>query len=158
MPWTHSSVIYLFIQLTHRYLKDASFSLEPRITLKWLENTNFLMKILMLPSVDLSIINPSIQAEQWIVLGAVFPPNFSRTTLMQVTEFFWNFIYNSKGLQHESNLVKYTTLKLLLVIFQKFGAVSQSLQTLEQNLSQASEWELLRSELFDTMKREVPGT
>jgi nucleolar pre-ribosomal-associated protein 1 len=117
-------------ELIEGYLNAVSYSLEPRLSLRWIQNIAFAMKVFAIPhppflstSSILSSNNSSfatssssstmptlLPTDVTFLADHILPPLLSRSHL-------------SHGLQHSSKLVKYQTTLALTVAFQKMEVI-----------------------------------
>lgn len=92
---------------------------EPRISSKWLANITLLQKIVQLPVPSLyygaTRLYPAEPPSFETILDNILPNVFSRSP-------------SSKGLQHTSPLVRYTTMIALSAVFQKYSKVSHAME------------------------------
>lgn len=92
---------------------------EPRISSKWLANITVLQKIVLLPVPSLyygaTRLYPAQPPSVDTILDNILPTAFNRSP-------------SSKGLQHASALVRYTTMVALSAVFQKYSKVAHAIE------------------------------
>jgi nucleolar pre-ribosomal-associated protein 1 len=101
-------------------------SYEPRLSTNWLANVALLQRITMLPvpTLDHCMRPPSAQ----VVLANIMPqPPVTRTML-------------SRGLQHTSSLVQFSTLCVIEAAWLKFSRVEQAFQEMQMHTQESEAW------------------
>lgn len=139
---------------------------EPRISSKWLANITVLQKVIQLPVPSLyygeTRLYPAEPPSADTVLDNILPNVFNRSP-------------SSKGLQHASPLVRYTTMIALSAVFQKYSKVAHAFEkvimalessesqqkqqplTTEQKPSKPSEnWRKCLESVREGLRRRVP--
>lgn len=128
---------------------------EPRISSKWLANITVLQKVIQLPVPSLyygeTRLYPAEPPHVDTILDNILPNVFNRSPA-------------SKGLQHASPLVRYTTMLVLSAVFQKYDKVAQSmkkvimaLETSETGSRVASDnWKKCLESVREGLRRRVP--
>jgi hypothetical protein len=91
---------------------------EPRISSKWLANVTVLLKVIQLPVPSLfygpTQLYPAEPPAVDTILDNILPNVFNRSP-------------SSKGLQHASPLVRYTTMVILSAAFQKYSRAAHAI-------------------------------
>ncbi|KAG2200281.1 hypothetical protein INT47_000274 [Mucor saturninus] len=106
-------------ELVQEFWHHTILMYEPRISSKWLANITLLQKIVQLPVPSLFYgVTRLYPAE---------PPSFE-TILDNILPNVFNRSPSSKGLQHTSPLVRYTTMVALSAVFQKYSKVSHAME------------------------------
>lgn len=134
---------------------------EPRISSKWLANVTVLQKIIQLPVPSLfygpTQLYPAEPPAVDTILDNILPNVFNRSP-------------SSKGLQHASPLVRYTTMIVLSSAFQKYSKVAHTInrvimaletpettQTTKEEQQQPSEtWKKCLDNIRQGLRRRVP--
>ncbi|KAI8376770.1 ribosome 60S biogenesis N-terminal-domain-containing protein, partial [Choanephora cucurbitarum] len=106
-------------ELVQEYWSNSTLMFEPRISSKWLANMTVLQKTVQLAVPSLlygsSRMYPADPPAAETILDNILPNVFGRSP-------------SSKGLQHASPLVRYTTMIVLSASFQKYGKVAHALK------------------------------
>lgn len=113
------SVLQRYPRLIRLYLRQLTSSFEPRPTLKWMLNVNFLQQIYLIPLDP----NPKLiklkqskdtdnnaESKKSTLMESIFPKSLEQVHLQ-------------RGFGSSNVLVVYTTLKLLLAIFRRYAAL-----------------------------------
>ncbi|KAI7906920.1 ribosome 60S biogenesis N-terminal-domain-containing protein [Cokeromyces recurvatus] len=112
-------------ELVQVFWNNTVLMLEPRISSKWLANMTVLQKIIQLPVPSLyygsTELYPAEPPSPETILDNILPNVFNRSA-------------SSKGLQHASPLVRYTTMLVLSAAFQKYDKVAQSIKNVIMSL------------------------
>lgn len=130
---------------------------EPRISSKWLANITVLQKIVQLPVPSLyygeTRLYPTEPPSVDTILDNILPNVFNRSPA-------------SKGLQHASPLVRYTTMLVLSAAFQKYDKVAQAMKrvimTLEtsdnkdSSATASDNWKKCLESVREGLRRRVP--
>ncbi|KAI8388470.1 ribosome 60S biogenesis N-terminal-domain-containing protein [Radiomyces spectabilis] len=118
-------------ELVQGYWQKTFLTYEPRLSTKWLANVTLLQKITHLPVPPLYYGNdntyPSEPPEAETILDNILPNVFGRSL-------------STKGLQHASALVRYTTLIGISVSFQKYGKVAEAMRHVISVLEKSQEY------------------
>ncbi|CAO3683818.1 unnamed protein product [Rhizopus microsporus] len=141
-------------ELVQEYWKNTSLTFEPRISSKWLGNATVLQKIISLDVPALSYGTTGMYAADPpavdTILDNILPNAFGRAI-------------SSKGLQHASPLVRYTTMVVLAASFQKYNKVKQAFQKVIHDLerledgSRSSEaWSKCLQHVHEGLRRRTP--
>lgn len=116
------------------YLSSSSYSLEPRLSLRWIENVCFVCKLLELPISFSSAESRNVEQQQ--IVQAIFPSFIGRANL-------------SVGLQHSNLMVEYYSLQLLFTILQR---LERYIQTLNNSTSPP----ITVEKLIESSKKQIP--
>ncbi|GAN07719.1 hypothetical protein MAM1_0173d07222 [Mucor ambiguus] len=144
-------------ELVQEYWHNTILMFEPRISSKWLANITLLQKIVQLPVPSLyygeTRLYPTEPPSVDSILDNILPSVFNRSPA-------------SKGLQHASPLVRYTTMLVLSAVFQKYDKVAQAMKrvimTLEASKSKDStaaasdNWKKCLESVREGLRRRVP--
>ncbi|KAI8647125.1 ribosome 60S biogenesis N-terminal-domain-containing protein [Parasitella parasitica] len=141
-------------ELTQEFWRNTTLMFEPRISSKWLANVTVLQKVIQLPVPSLyygeTRLYPTEPPSVDTILDNVLPNVFNRSPA-------------SKGLQHASPLVRYTTMLVLSAVFQKYDKVAQSmkkvilaLEATEPNSKPSENWKRRLESVREGLRRRVP--
>ncbi|RCI06414.1 hypothetical protein CU098_010660 [Rhizopus stolonifer] len=145
-------------ELVQEYWSNATLMFEPRISSKWLANITVLQKIIQLAVPPLfygsSRMYPAEPPAVDTILDNVLPNAFNRSL-------------SSKGLQHASALVRYTTMLVLSAAFQKYGKVAHAMKQvimalesseLENSTEQkpSGNWKKCLESVREGLRRRIP--
>ena len=121
----------------------SNISFNPNLSYKWLTNVTLLQKIIMLPVPSFYIPNTQIYPENPPELNTIFdnilPRIFDQDTLV-------------KCLNYSSSLIKYKTMIVLCLAFQKLNTVVNSI-----NKARSSKWNQIIDSLYEKMKHRIPN-
>ncbi|CEP11420.1 hypothetical protein [Parasitella parasitica] len=141
-------------ELVQEFWRNTTLMFEPRMSSKWLANVTVLQKVIQLPVPSLyygeTQLYPTEPPSVDTILDNILPNAFNRSP-------------GSKGLQHASPLVRYTTMVVLSAVFQKYGKVAQSMQkviialeTTEANSKPSENWKKCLESVREGLRRRVP--
>jgi hypothetical protein len=131
-------VLSLCPELIPQYLSAAPFSLEPRGSIKWVQNTVLLMKVLRVSAFRFAEGTASVKPSD--VIGRLVPDVITRTNL-------------SLGLQHANKLVKYYTMLLMCSAFDNITRLLPSILPAIPTGPARATW--MRS-LSDELRKRMP--
>ncbi|CAG8560992.1 3093_t:CDS:10 [Funneliformis mosseae] len=152
-------------ELVKPYWKTSKISFEPKLSYKWLANVTLLHKIIALPVPSFYIpgtqIYPENPPELNVILDNILPRIFDQDTLI-------------KCLDYSSSLIRYKTMIVLCLAFQKLNTVVHSVkkaisyldnlvseaQIIQRGLSKkeatSSIWSQTIDSLYEEMKHRIP--
>ncbi|CAG8579793.1 1637_t:CDS:10 [Paraglomus occultum] len=139
-------------ELVPVFWQSTKLTFEPRLSSTWLSTMSLLQKIVFLPVPSLKLPNARTYLSS--------PPPCS-TIIENILPSAVNRIAISKGLQHSSLLVRFTTAISLGFLFQKldnvsrrFGEIAASIEIIDT--ANARRWNDIPNSLAEEMRRRVP--
>ncbi|CAG8618200.1 725_t:CDS:10 [Paraglomus brasilianum] len=139
-------------ELVHVFWQSTKLAFEPRLSFTWLSTMSLLQKIVLLPIPSLKLPNARTYLPN--------PPPCS-TIIESILPSAVNRIAISKGLQHSSLLVRFTTAISLGFSFQKldnitlrFGEIAASIEIIDP--VNAKRWNDIPNSMAEEMRRRVP--
>ncbi|RIA94625.1 ribosome 60S biogenesis N-terminal-domain-containing protein [Glomus cerebriforme] len=129
-------------ELVKPYLKASNLSFNPNLSHKWLASVTLLQKIISLSVPSFYIpdtqIYPENPPELNTIMDNVLPRIFDQITLV-------------KCLNHSSSLIKYKTMIVLCLAFQKLDTVVHLI-----NKAKSSKWSQIINFLYEEMMHRIP--
>ncbi|KAI9259929.1 ribosome 60S biogenesis N-terminal-domain-containing protein [Sporodiniella umbellata] len=131
-------------ELIKEFWKTSVATFEARVSSKWLANMTVLQKIVSLPVPSLSYGNTGLYSAE---------PPAAATVLENILPNAFNRSFSSKGLQHTSALVRYTTMVVLSATFQKYNKTLLSFESVICDLESLEIKDASRSKSSENWKK-----